>query len=357
MTGCFIVIQEKQGVCPPLPTRNCARLSRATRSIHDGRDESTEERRVHRWETEMDSTVRFGTELADDQYRLLVPVTDDIAPETLTRHLQTAAAIASEYGGRLVVSYIVAFAQQTPLDGVPDDHPVLTEAHEALTAVAEIAAETGVPVVGRIDLTHEATESVFHVITEYDCDGVILTVETGRSQRRRLLSGDLTEKVVARAECEVFVEKQAADETPIERILLAVSGGPHSGLAAKTARALAVDADARVDVVHFIPEDATADEREAGERIATAAEHALFSVDRTVELERAEHIAEAIISRSDEYDITVLGSPTGGLLSQFVFGTVPDSVNQRSENAVVMAQQATESTSVYDRWIAGDPTE
>jgi nucleotide-binding universal stress UspA family protein len=305
----------------------------------------------------MHSTTRIGAELPDGQYRLLVPVFEDIEPMDTERGLQTAAAIARERGGGLVVCYITTVARQTPLDAVRSDGQVLIEAREAVTEFVEIATEMDVPVMGRIHLTRERSGSILNAVAEYECDGVLLTSEAGRSQRRRLLSGATVEKVVARAECEVFVEKQAAEETPIAHILLAVSGGPHSGLAAKTARALALDADARVDIVHFLGEDATDDEREDGESIVGAAERILFSVDRTLELDSTANVAEAIIARSDEYDVTVLGSPTGGLLEQFVFGTVPDSVNQRSENAVVMAQQDTGSTSVYDRWVAGDPVE
>jgi nucleotide-binding universal stress UspA family protein len=305
----------------------------------------------------MSATTRIGVELSGDQYRLLVPVSAEVTRADTERRLRTAAAIARERGGGLVVGHITTLARQTPLDAVSVDDPILVEARETAAAFVEFATEMDVPVMGRVHLTHEMSGSVLDAVEKYDCDGVSLAIRAGRSQRRRLLSGATVEKVVARAECEVFVEKQAADETPIRRVLLAVSGGPHSGLAAQTARALAVDADATVDVVHFLGED-TPDKREDGESIIEAAERSLFGVERVeTELGSAENVAESIIARSDEYDVTVLGSPTGGLLSQFVFGTVPNSVSQQSENAVVMAQQDTESTSLYDRWIAGDPTE
>ena len=303
----------------------------------------------------MNSTTRIGTELPEGQYRLLVPVSAGIAPEDTERRLRTAAAIARERGGGLVVCYVATFARQTPLDAVPSDDPMLVTARETATECIEFAEERSVPAVGRIHLTHEQSGSVLDAVTAYECDGVVLAIEADQPQRRRLLGGDTAEKVVARAECEVFVEKQAADETPIRQVLLVVSGGPHSGLAAQTARALAVDADAAVDVVHFHNDDATVDE---GETIIEAAEHVLSGVEQVeTAIESTGEVAETIIARSDEYDVTVLGSPTSGLLEQFVFGTVPDTVNQRSENAVVLAQDDTGRTSVYDRWILGDPTE
>lgn len=305
----------------------------------------------------MKQITRIGTELPEGQYSLLVPVSAGTAPANTERWLRTAAAITSERGGGLVVCYVATFARQTPLDAVPSDDPTLVAARETATECIEFAEEMGVPAAGRIHLTHAESGSVLDAVEKYECDGVVLAVEASGSQRRRLLGGATVEKVVARAECEVFVEKQASGETPIREVLLAVSGGPHSGLAAQAARALALDADATVDVVHFLGEDA-ADERNEGENIIEAAEHVLSGVKRIeTAVESTDKVAETIIARSDEYDVTVLGSPTSGLLEQFVFGTVPDAVNQRTENAVVMAQDDTGSTSLYDRWILGDPTE
>jgi nucleotide-binding universal stress UspA family protein len=306
----------------------------------------------------MSTEMRSGAEIPADRYRLLVPLSTEVASGSVERRLRTAAAIARERGGGVVACYMATVARQTPLDGVPSDHPILVEAHETTEEFVESATRADVPAMGRIHLSHNESQSVLDAVETYECEGVVLSIEGGRSQRQRLLSGDTAEKVVARADCEVFVEKQALEETPIRRILLAVSGGPHSELAAKTARALAIDSTAHVDVVHFLGRDASANERNQGERIIETTERILADIERVeTRSESTENVAEAIVARSDEYDVTILGAPTGGLLEQFVFGTVPDSVNRGSENAVVMAQQDTGSTSVYGRWIAGDPPE
>jgi nucleotide-binding universal stress UspA family protein len=211
--------------------------------------------------------------------------------------------------------------------------------------------------------TRDEAESILNAVENENCDGVVLATQAEHSQRRRLLSGDTVEKVLARTECDAFTEKRGergdvGEETPIERILLATSGGPHARLAADTARALALAADAHVDVVHFLGENSRAESREDGEAILGAAQRILSGVEN-VEIELAEapgDVAEAIVTRSNEYDKTVLGSPTSGLLRQFAFGTVPESVNRQSENGVVVAQQDTGGASMYDRWIVGDRT-
>ena len=253
--------------------------------------------------------------------------------------------------------------RSTPLDAISEDDTLSIEAHEELAELLAIARETGTEADGLVYWTRDEAESILNAVENENCDGVVLATQAEHSQRRRLLSGDTVEKVLARTECDAFTEKRGergdvGEETPIERILLATSGGPHARLTADTARALALAADAHVDIVHFLGENSRAESREDGEAILGAAQRILSGVEN-VEIELAEalgDVAEAIVTRSNEYDKTVLGSPTGGLLRQSAFGTVPESVNRQSESGVVVAQQDTGGASMYDRWIAGDRT-
>ena len=108
----------------------------------------------------------------------------------------------------------------------------------------------------------------------------------------------------------------------------------------------------------LLGENSRAESREDGEAILEAAQRILSGIEN-VEIELAEasgDVAEAIVTRSSEHDKTVLGSPTSGLLRQFAFGMVTESVDWDSENGVVVAQQNTGGASMYDRWIIGDGT-
>ena len=261
--------------------------------------------------------------------------------------------LAREREGTLTVLYLATVPQSTPLDAISEDDALSIEAHEELAELLAIARETGTEADGLVYWTRDEAESILNAVENENCDGVVLATQAEHSQRRRLLSGDTVEKVLARTECDVFTEKRGekgdvGEETPIERILLATSGGPHARLAA----------DAHVDIVHFLDENPRAESREDGEAILGAAQRILSGVEN-VEIELAEapgDVAEAIVTRSNEYDKTVLGSPTGGLLRQSAFGTVPESVNRQSESGVVVAQQDTGGASMYDRWIVGDRT-
>lgn len=298
------------------------------------------------------------------RYRLVVPVldidTDDYEAD-VERLLGTARAIAGEHDGTLVVTNVVVYPDQTPLERARADERTERARSEA-ERLAGLVGEDG-SAVGNVRLAHSETTAVLGAIE--DGDAVLLGVRGEATQRRRLLLGDTVEKVVARAECDVFVQRfgdePSADELgtserAIHRVLLAAGGGPHSGLAAETARAIARPTDARVDVVHGVPEDGSADDRATA--ILEAATHVLGDASGETELLRTDDPAGTIIERSAEYDLTVLGAPTEGLLKQFVFGSLPEQVRQGARNTVVMAKENTpDRTSLYYRWIGGDETE
>lgn len=305
----------------------------------------------------MKSLIHPRDELPASDYRLFVPVLEGVARDDLELLVNTGEALVSDRDGTMLLGCLATFPRQTPLDTITADDEAVAEAQERLEELLDFASMASVTVSGVVGLTHREWRSILDLVEKYDCDGVLMTIDPTKTKQRRLLTGSTVEKVVGRAECDVFVEKQRSIDAPIRSVLLAVSSGPHSGLAAETARLVARATGARVDAVHFLDEDHTDSDREAGERIVSAAERVLDDVD---DLESnllvASDTAEAIVVRSGEYDLTVLGAPTSGLLRQLTFGTVLDRVEQESPNAVLMTKRNVGSRSAYDRWIGGDPS-
>lgn len=294
----------------------------------------------------------IGPDFEESRYRLLVPVLAESTAEDTERLFGTAAALVHDREGDLLVQCLVNVPEPTPSELLTEDEPFVQERHEMAEQLLETATAHGISAGAVVSLTGKEARTVLDTADRYECDGILLEVSGDRSQRRRLLAGDAVEKIEARAECDVFVEKPAVETTSLESVLLTVSGGPHSGLAAETARAVALHSSARIDAVHF-QSDST-DEQEADDLLRTTA-GILDDVEQTtVDLVSTDRVGEEIVTRSAEYDLTILGAPTMGLLRQFVFGTVPDSVARNADEAVLMVKRATGNTSAYARWIAGD---
>ena len=326
-----------------------------------------------------------------DRYRMIVPTSGALdSPET-DRLARTAATIAGDQGGTVLLVGLVVVPEQAALDQLRPEHPRYETVADAISRSRRVVDGMGVPARSIVCRTRRAASAILGTVEKYNGDGIAMTVPPGSSQRRRLLAGSAVETVAARAGCDVFVEKPATGaEPPVnppERILLAVAGGPHSGIATDTARSLALPGDARVDVVHFVTDEpdlgtgpgtkvgsefepepmpefevepesdsGTGPEIERGRAsdVLRAAERALGDARVESTVRRTDRVAEALVERSGDYDVTVLGAPIRGLLRQLVFGTVPDAVTRRSETRIVMAKRNTGRTSAYDRWIAGD---
>lgn len=327
-------------------------------------DDSSERRDTSFDENERDQTdITWVSESylldASNPYRIAVPILEEAEVNDVERVLRTGEAIARDRNGELLILCLVTVPEQTPLELIKSDEKFASEARATTEQLTRSVATTNVPVHGVVCLTHKEPHAIVQMTERYACDAVLMNIESGGSQRRRLLKGDTVEKVTARAKCDVFVEKFGERSEPAKHIFVPVSGGPNSGLATEITRALARAAGAHVDVIHFLHEDVSDDQRAEAEQMLQGAAHILNDLPHIdTSIIETDNTAKEIISRSDEYDVTVFGAPTKGLLKQFVYGTVPDSVQQKTDNEVLMVKQNTERNSVYYRWIAGDdPTE
>jgi len=152
--------------------------------------------------------------------------------------------------------------------------------------------------------------------------------------RRRLL-----DRVALRTGCDVVTVngRRGFDRPP--SMLLAVAGGPHSGVAAEVARRVAADCDAWVDVLHVLPPDAPWSRRERAREVVEAACRRIGRPATTSPwLLEAGDVADAIVEQSRYYELTVVGAPTKGQLRQLVFGSTERSVAANARSVVLSAR-------------------
>ncbi|MFC6962747.1 universal stress protein [Halocatena marina] len=286
-----------------------------------------------------------------NRYRLLLPLLEKNNDETNERLLRVGVTIASQWAGEVLITCVVRVPDQTPYEAFSADKLLMRTARRRTERLVEQAQEFA-PTRGMICLTHNERRAITNIIDRYDCHGTLLKVHSDHSQRRRLLSGATVEKIIVRAPSDVFVLKFIeADERP-KRLLVAVSGGPHSGLAAETARAIARESGSSIDIVHVLTEDATESQRNEGKHILDAAAQIVDGVDVERKIVTGQSVATAIIDQSDSYDMTILGSPAKGLLKQFIFGSIPNSVNRGVKQPVLMTKHGSKNNrSGFYRWL------
>jgi len=183
--------------------------------------------------------------------------------------------------------------------------------------------------------TRDLVAGVLRTVGTADVDTLVLP---SSSRAGRVRTG-LVDRIGAQADCDVVVVNGQARYRSVASVLLPVAGGPHSGLAADLARAVAADSGAWVDVLHVVGEEAPDWRREtARELVADISTRVARPETTTTWILEADDPAEAIVDHSPCYDLTVIGAPTKGRLRQFIHGSTSQAVRENARSVVLAAR-------------------
>jgi nucleotide-binding universal stress UspA family protein len=294
-------------------------------------------------------TVLTERSAASRETEIVVPIAN---PESVEPLLRTALDLARDRDAEIHVISVVTVPQQTPLDQgeqfVDEQRQVLDQ---AISFVQDEDAD--VPVKGTIRIGHDVAKAILNTVEQYDSEFVLMGWR-GQRRRRDFVLGSNLDEVVTKASCDVLVEKIGPVEE-VETILLPTAGGPHSEFAVEIAQAIARTTGARIDVVRVIDPSASDEERAAAEELLDATTGDLNEgVVIEQQLFEGTDVADTIVERSADYDMTIIGATREGLLDQLVFGAIPEAVGRRAENTVIMAKRNLGITSRLTRWLGNN---
>lgn len=261
--------------------------------------------------------------------RILVPLITAEVP-ALTDQVQVATALARAGGSSLQVVNPITVPEQTPAGlspHVPDE-----EDAELLEWVLAQNSPSELPIDGGMVYARRLVSGVLHAVATHDVDTVVLP----RRSAGRSLTRETTEQIASRAQCDVVVVNGRPGFQAGPSILLPVAGGPHSGVAADVATRLAADADAWIDVLHVVEEDATDRRRDRAEEYVEAAYQRIARPETTTRwVLEADDPIDAIIEQSRYYAQTIVGAPTKGRLRRFLSGSTNRSIRSNARSGVL----------------------
>lgn len=180
--------------------------------------------------------------------------------------------------------------------------------------------------------TRSFVNGILHATRRNDIDTLVLPNGSDAGILRR----GLTDRLALHAACDVVTVNGRRGYDGVPSILLAVAGGPHSGLAADVAGRVASDCGAWIDIVHVVDETAPANQQRRAEALVEATFQRIGRADTTTTwvLEAAD-VAEAIIEQSAYYGLTVVGAPTKGRLRQFIAGSTNRTIRNDARSVVL----------------------
>lgn len=265
--------------------------------------------------------------------RLLVPVAN---PETADRLLDTAVDIAADRDLEVLVLTVVTVPMQLSLEQARSDFDV-TERESMVNDAVERVRGYGISATGRIRFGRNVAGGIRDIASEESVETILLGWR-GRPRRRDVVLGSHIDDVLSDAPRDVLVKRIDRDRRAVSSVLVPVAGGPNTEFAAETAGALARAHDARIELVTVVPDREEATVAEARDLLNRTAP-ALGAVESVEQIVLEGSVAETIVDRSADHDVTVVGAAEGGFLRRALVGDVPEAIGREADGAVLMAKR------------------
>lgn len=276
---------------------------------------------------------------------LLVPIAN---PASADRLLATATDLARAFDMVIDVLHVVRVPPQLSMSDAPN---VLDVDTSFVFEMVDAINDSGLTATARIRYARSISKGII-TATEDPSVSTALLGWRGRPQRRDIILGSYLDNVVNRAQSDVLIERVDEGGRSISSICLPVAGGPHTELAARVAGGIAHINDASVEVIHVIRPDGS--HSEGGETYIQLAMDAIsYDVEVIGSLVEHEDVTSAIVDHSANHDLTVMGAAEEGLLSQALFGAIPERVGRDAMSGVLLAKRqlpAHKRLSLLHRW-------
>nr|WP_241768050.1 universal stress protein [Haloferax sp. ATB1] len=291
--------------------------------------------------------------MADDEgrYRVVVPVAN---PETERDLLRMAAASAHAHddeNATVVAVNVIEVPQQTSLSqDLAFEEERVERQRELLDAARDIATDLDIGLETRAIVGRDAGSVVLDVIEEENADHVLLGWQGTRSRRDHIL-GSTIDPIIGRAPCDATLVKLGSDGRRGEGdIMVLAGGGPHAPVAARRAAEFVATAEEASSLTLLNVQSPVDDEddlspEERGEQVIEELVERAGIQYMTYEsrVEVTDDVEQVVLDSASDYDTICVGATRSGAVSQALFGSLPETVGEKTERTVVMARGPEES--------------
>jgi nucleotide-binding universal stress UspA family protein len=265
-------------------------------------------------------------------YRVLIPLHN---PDHVIPLMDLAMPIAKANQGEIVVLGVVDIPINLPVhEGMRFVHhksPLLKKA-------IQYGKDNGVVTRPAIRIAHRVYDGIIQA-AEAEQANLILMGWKGYTSAKDRIMGEVTDKVVRHAPCDLITVKLTGDK-PFKRILVTTAGGPHAMLAAEYVGLYRESLGCEVTCCYVVPPDADERERESAREWINKTTH-LTGLEGNVEARLLEgrRVATALVKAAAEYDLIVLGASKEGVFSSVLFGEIPEKLARYSRTPVMIVKR------------------
>ncbi len=256
-------------------------------------------------------------------------------PDTVERLLEFAYPVARQRGVHLIAVTVVRVPRQVPIhEGSRFSHhrePLLEQARA-------IARERGFELDTDLVVAHVASEGLLAAAENHRAELLVMGWK-GYTNTRRRIFGEVVDRVVRLAPCDVMLLKLVGSGQP-RSCLLPSAGGVNAQLAAVMLGAIAEELELTVTGMQVVPPGAGEQQRQAAleniEQTLKLIEGDVFTDATIVE---AKGVAGGIAKASREFDLVAIGAANEPWLGQVLFGEIPEKVARYSPSSVMVVKK------------------
>ena len=267
--------------------------------------------------------------MPSSQLRILVPVQ---TPETDAPLVELAAALASTPWGELHLTHVVHSSA-----------PPNSQDQQQLEAIASHAQALGVGTLVHVERGDDVTQEVRQAIERWSCNMMVMGWKAD-IERTAILSA-ANRALTKDVDVDTLIFKDR-DFVQAKRILVPTGGGPHSLLGIQIAHDLALRWGAQLEILriardnHCDPNDSLLQRYCEQLTQDTQLQLQLLNIDVPLTVIAAKDVVSAILDRSEEHDLVVVGASNDWRQEEYLSGSIPDKIANRVACSALMVRSA-----------------
>lgn len=276
------------------------------------------------------------------RYRVLTPVSN---PEAVDSLIDFGGTIARASGGDLVGLSVVELPDVTSYS---EADPFLEQGQQTLEEAQRAALRREVEFSSILKVGRQVGSEIMDTARANDADVILM----GYKKDEDPMENSVIEAVVVHQPCDVAILKPAAEEKPLENVLVPIAGRDvHDRLKARIVHSLTRGTDCDVTFMTVIPEEATSEDRQGAERRLRRAVDLYNLPGARTRVELSDDTAEAIIRAAGEMDLVLLGMQEEPWFESFFFGKLTQRVASRVACSVLLTKSHEPERSYLKQWL------
>ncbi len=276
-----------------------------------------------------------------DEHRIMVAVAN---PENAIELVRNTYKFGRAKNARVELLHMVPVPAQVPLR---DAGRYMQDGKEGIVEAMLYLARP-FPISSSLRYCRNIARGITSAVREKHIDMLIMGWH-GKPRTHLFDLGSTVDPVVERSGCDVVILKDCGGNREFKSVLVPVAGGPNGALALEVASVLAAKEDGRLVVLTVSTNNRQFDVQ----RFIDRHQHRLHVPMECVEAITVSSpgVAQAILDKTEEHDLVVLGCTRKPRLYQFTRSSVPIAVARACQKPLIMVKASGSISSWIGRWI------